>query len=176
MNIFPLSLSLLSYIRCITVVYSCRTPFFWGTFRGNSHICGRSNRILYLGASSLLLIVGSNLNQKCQCFGGIYKCILLFGLQRWLSSQESTCLAGDADSVPGSERSPGEKEMTTHSSISTMGNSMDQGAWWATVHGVARVRHDLVTKPSLRFYLCIFRYMLLLLLSRFSRVRLCATP
>ena len=23
---------------------------------------------------------------------------------------------------------------------------MDRGAWWATVHGVARVRHDLVTK------------------------------
>ena len=24
---------------------------------------------------------------------------------------------------------------------------MDQGAWSATVHGVARVRHDLATKP-----------------------------
>ena len=24
---------------------------------------------------------------------------------------------------------------------------MDRGAWCATVHGVARVRHDLVTKP-----------------------------
>ena len=70
MNIFPLSLNLLSHIRCITVVYYCRTPFFWGTFRGNSHICGRINRILYLGASNLLLIVGSNFNQKFQCFGG----------------------------------------------------------------------------------------------------------
>ena len=26
---------------------------------------------------------------------------------------------------------------------------MDRGAWQATVHGVARVRHDLVTKPPL---------------------------
>ena len=26
-------------------------------------------------------------------------------------------------------------------------NPMDQGAWWATVHGVARIRHDLATKP-----------------------------
>ena len=25
---------------------------------------------------------------------------------------------------------------------------MDRGAWWATVHGVTRVRHDLATKPS----------------------------
>ena len=24
---------------------------------------------------------------------------------------------------------------------------MDSGAWQATVHGIARVRHDLVTKP-----------------------------
>ena len=24
---------------------------------------------------------------------------------------------------------------------------MDRAAWWATVHGVARVRRDLVTKP-----------------------------
>ena len=24
---------------------------------------------------------------------------------------------------------------------------MDREAWWATVHGVTRVRHDLATKP-----------------------------
>ena len=24
---------------------------------------------------------------------------------------------------------------------------MDRGAWWATVHGVARVERDLATKP-----------------------------
>ena len=23
---------------------------------------------------------------------------------------------------------------------------MDRGAWWATVHGIPRVRHDLATK------------------------------
>ena len=28
-------------------------------------------------------------------------------------------------------------------------NSMDGGAWWATVHGVARVRHDWATSLSL---------------------------
>ena len=32
---------------------------------------------------------------------------------------------------------------------SCLGNPMDRGAWWATVHGATRVRHDLVTKqPS----------------------------
>ena len=30
---------------------------------------------------------------------------------------------------------------------SCLENPMDRGAWQATVHGVARVRHDLVTKP-----------------------------
>ena len=31
---------------------------------------------------------------------------------------------------------------------SFLGNSMDRGAWQATVHEVARVRHDLATKSS----------------------------
>ena len=30
---------------------------------------------------------------------------------------------------------------------------MDRGAWQATVHGVARVRHDLATKPPPPNYL-----------------------
>ena len=30
---------------------------------------------------------------------------------------------------------------------SCLENPMDRGAWQATVHGVARVRHDLATKP-----------------------------
>ena len=30
---------------------------------------------------------------------------------------------------------------------------MDRGAWWATVHGVAKVRHDLVTKQQY-FHFC----------------------
>ena len=32
---------------------------------------------------------------------------------------------------------PLEKEMAAHSSNSCLENSMDRGAWWATVHGVA---------------------------------------
>ena len=30
---------------------------------------------------------------------------------------------------------------------SCLKNPMDRGAWQATIHGVARVRHDLATKP-----------------------------
>ena len=38
--------------------------------------------------------------------------------------------------------------MEVHPSIlSCLENSMDSGAWWAAVHGVTRVGHDLETKP-----------------------------
>ena len=33
---------------------------------------------------------------------------------------------------------PLEKGMVTHSSILGLENSMDRGAWWARVHGVAK--------------------------------------
>ena len=46
----------------------------------------------------------------------------------------------------GWEDSP-EKEMATCSSILTWRIPMDRGAWQATVHGITRVRHNLVTKP-----------------------------
>ena len=35
-------------------------------------------------------------------------------------------------------KDPLEKEMTTHSSILGLENSMDRGAWWAIVHGVTK--------------------------------------
>ena len=66
-------------------------------------------------------------------------------------SKESACNAGDPGSIPGSRRSPGEGNGNPLQ-YSCLENSMDRGAWWAIVHGVARVRHDLATKlppPSL---------------------------
>ncbi|CAI9161683.1 unnamed protein product [Rangifer tarandus platyrhynchus] len=48
--------------------------------------------------------------------------------------------------IPGSGRSPGGGNGNPLQ-YSCLGNSMDRGAWRATVHGVARVGHDLVTKP-----------------------------
>ena len=36
---------------------------------------------------------------------------------------------------------PLEKGMATHSSLLAWRIPMDRGAWWATVHGVARVGH-----------------------------------
>ena len=40
-----------------------------------------------------------------------------------------------------------EEEMATHSSILAKKNTMARGAWWATVHGVAKeIRHDSETE------------------------------
>ena len=55
--------------------------------------------------------------------------------------------AGDPGSIPGSGRSTGERNGNPLQN-SCLGNPMDRGAWWTTVPGVARVRHDLLTKHN----------------------------
>ena len=60
--------------------------------------------------------------------------------------KESACVAGDLGSIPGLGRSPGEGNGNPLQ-YSCLENPIDRGAWQATVYGVARVRHDLATKP-----------------------------
>ena len=57
--------------------------------------------------------------------------------------------AGDLGSIPGSGRPPGEGNGNPLQ-CPCLGNLMDRGAWWATVHGVSRVGHDLVTQQQQR--------------------------
>ena len=45
--------------------------------------------------------------------------------------------AGELGSIPGLGRSPGEGNGNPLQ-YSCLENSMDRGAWWATVHGVAK--------------------------------------
>ena len=52
----------------------------------------------------------------------------------------------ESGSILESGRSP-EEGNGNPLQYSCLGNPMDRGAWWATVHGVARVGHDLTTKP-----------------------------
>ena len=60
----------------------------------------------------------------------------------WLSGKESACQAGDAGSIPGSGRSPGEGN-DNPLQYSHLGNPMNRGAWQATVHGVVKSRTRL---------------------------------
>ena len=65
---------------------------------------------------------------------------LRFCLPQWLSGKESAYNAGEAvDSglIPGSGRSPGGGNGNPLQ-YSCLGNSMDRGAWWATVPGVTQ--------------------------------------
>ena len=52
-------------------------------------------------------------------------------------SKESFCIAGDPGSVPGWGTCPGERNGNPLQ-YSYLENSMDRGAWQATVHGVAK--------------------------------------
>ena len=57
-------------------------------------------------------------------------------------SKESACNVGDLGSIPGLGRSSGEGN-SNPLQYSCLENPMDRGAWWATVHGVAKSRTRL---------------------------------
>ena len=68
--------------------------------------------------------------------------------------KESESNIGDEGLIPESGRSPGEGNGSPLQ-YSCLGNPTDRGTWWATIHGVATVGHDLVTNlpPPPRTYL-----------------------
>ena len=59
------------------------------------------------------------------------------GFQGGSDDKESSCNAGDLSSTPGSGRSPKEGNGCPLQYF-CLKNSMDRGAWWAIVHGVAK--------------------------------------
>ena len=69
--------------------------------------------------------------------------------------------AGDMGSIPQSGRSP-EEGNGNLLHYSCLENPMDKGTWQATVHGVARVRHNLMIKlpPSFLIYFIVFASLL----------------
>ena len=58
--------------------------------------------------------------------------------------KDATCHAGDEHSIPGLGRSPG-KGNGNPLQYSCLENSMDRGAWQATVHGVTKNQTRLST-------------------------------
>ena len=59
------------------------------------------------------------------------------GLPWWLVVKNPHANAGDMGLVSGSGRSPGEGNGNSLQ-YSFLGNLMDRGAWWTTIHGVAK--------------------------------------
>ena len=70
--------------------------------------------------------------------------------------------AGDVGFIPGSRRSPGEGN-GNQAQYSCVGNPMDSGAWWCTVHGVAK---ELDTRDLNNTQSHIYLYIFLLRLER----------
>ena len=74
------------------------------------------------------------------------------GFLAGLVGKESACNAGDdlgtgdKGLIPGLGRSPGEGNGNPRQ-YSCLEKPMDRGAWWAIVHEVVRVGHDLATQP-----------------------------
>ena len=64
--------------------------------------------------------------------------------------KESACNAGDSGLIPESGRSPGEGNGNPLQ-YSCLENSMDRGAWEATVHGAAKSQTQLSNFFSFRF-------------------------
>ena len=54
---------------------------------------------------------------------------------------------GDLGWIPGSGRFPGERN-SNPLQYSCLGNFVDRGTWWATVHGVTKVGHNLATQQQ----------------------------
>jgi len=66
----------------------------------------------------------------------------VWGFPSSSAGKESTCNAGDPGLIPGLGRSPGEGNSSPFQYF-CLENSMDRGAWQATVHGVTKSQtHD----------------------------------
>ena len=85
-------------------------------------------------------LVKTNAKLLCKVTILIYTSISLQTLQGFPSSsvgKESACNAEDWGLIPGSGRSPGERNGNPLQ-YSCLENPMDGEAWWATVHGIAK--------------------------------------
>ena len=70
-------------------------------------------------------------------FINYYNFIVTLGFPGGLEVKASASNAGDLGSIPGTGRSPGEGNGNPLQ-YSCLENPVDGGAWWATVHGVAK--------------------------------------
>ena len=73
------------------------------------------------------------------------RCSSLWASQAAKSPAANAGDAGDAGSVPGAGRCPAEGNGNPPQ-CSCLGNPSDRGAWWATVHGVAKSQTRLSTR------------------------------
>ena len=159
-RIFPVCFSHCSNLYSLSVsgklgnsTQACTEPF--------THVqCSSSSVLLISWAESFMMgtashhvmVIVNNAAMNIECMYlfkwwftlGIYPEVGLLDhmevLQGFLvgsDGKESACNAGDPSLIPGMGRSPGEGNGHPLQ-YSYLENSMDRGAWWATIHGVAK--------------------------------------
>ena len=102
--------------------------------KSGSHCLPLTYLLIHKPVSELIpLFHETPICQLEHCIYGHCLLFLLFYFSHCLS-KESSCNAGDAGSIPGSERSP-RRGNGNPFQYSCWENPMDSGTWWATVHG-----------------------------------------
>ena len=81
-----------------------------------------------------------SLKERCHIYRGTY---MFLSFPGGSVVKNPPANAGNARSVSGLGRSP-EGGNGNPLQYSCLGNPMDGGAWWAIIHALKRVRHDLV--------------------------------
>ena len=81
-----------------------------------------------------------------RCVAVMWASLVVQSVKNPPAMQGTAWSIGDPDSIPASGRSRWE-ENGNPLQYAWLGNPMDRRALWATVYGVARVGHDLETKP-----------------------------
>ena len=80
-----------------------------------------------------------------------FKIQVILGFPGGSDGKETACNAGDPGSIAGLEKSPGVGNRNPFQNC-CLENSMDKGAWQATVHGVAKSWTPLSTHSTTQRY------------------------
>ena len=112
-------------------------------FQGSIQLFHQDLPLSIQEAYQLLLTEDTVTFLQYQVSATLYK--YLQELPWWLSGKEPYC---QCRRLWFDREGPLEKETATHSSILAWEILWTEGAWWATVHGVTKESHSLVTKQQ----------------------------
>ena len=118
---------MISFLNRLTLRLPIRSPGFPCSSAGKESACNAGDPGLIPGSRKIPWRKNRLPISVCMGFPG------------GSDSKESACNTGDLGTILGWE-DPLEEHIAIHSSILAWRISMDRGAWWATVHGVAKSR------------------------------------
>ena len=137
-----------SYLTCAVTPYTSCLHTKQPMSRSPHTLCWGMTSSSHFGSNTLLRDPWLSLTTDAHTFS-LYPINGFRGKKKEIAGssdgKELAYNAGDLGLIPGSGRFPGEGNGNPLQ-CSCLGNPMDRGAWWAAVHGVPRVEHNLVTE------------------------------